>query len=281
MFFIKGVTEMKHLLIVAIVFLAASACQAAGPAFSDADGAEIEAAVSEVFQRMVDGMNEDDAEKILSAYSQDILYTGRGETFEGWDAFSQNVRDTYMDANLQVWHHRVDEIRVKALSQDYALVSAWGASGPEYQFGYSVTDLFHRTPDGWLIVNEHESDSSSPGVAGGLRSVNLFNLPESVSEADLLAGFRELNEAVRSTGYMDAGYSLLRVTQAQVEDTPSVGKDYILIGHWPDQAAYDEIHESAAYIAAGEKLQSTFDAMSESVAYSRYVQLPVGGPGEG
>ena len=58
----KGVIEMKHLLAVAIVLLATSACQAAGPPLSDAHQAEIEAAVSEIFQSMVDGMNEDDAE---------------------------------------------------------------------------------------------------------------------------------------------------------------------------------------------------------------------------
>jgi len=156
----QGVLEMKHLLAAATLLLAFSACQPAEPVLTEADRAEIEAAVRAVFQTMVDGMNEDDADKILGAYSQDILYTGKGETFEGWDAFNANVRNTYADPNLQVWHHRVDEIRVKVLSKDYAFVSAWGTSGPEYEFGYSVTDLFHRTPDGWLVINEHESDSS-------------------------------------------------------------------------------------------------------------------------
>lgn len=275
----QGVIEMKKLLAAATLFLATSACQPAQPALSEADRADIEASVTEVFQRMVEGMNEDDVEKILTAYSHDILYTGGGETWEGWDAFNENVRTSYSDPNLEAWHHRVDEIRVMALSEDYAFLTAWGASGPRYEFGYSVTDLFHRTPEGWLVINEHESDSSCPGVGGSMRSVNLFNLPESVNETEFLAGFRALNEAVRSTGHMDAGYTLFRITEAQVGDTPPIGKDYVLIGYWPNQSAYDQIHESAAYVAAGERLDPFFEELQESRVYSRYEQLPVGGPG--
>ena len=156
------VIEMRHLWAVAFVFAATSACQSVEPTMTDNDRAEIEAAVRGVFQTMVDGMNEDDVEKILSAYSHDILYTGEGKTEEGWDAFDENVRNAYRDPNLEPWHHRVDEIRVKVLSREYAILSAWGASGPDYEFAYSVTDLFHLTPDGWLIINEHESDSSPP-----------------------------------------------------------------------------------------------------------------------
>ena len=122
--------------------------------------------------------------------------------------------------------------------------------------------------------------SESPPLEGALRSVNLFDLPESVSEAEFVDAFRELNEVVSSTGHVDAGYSLYRITQAQVGDTPPIGKDYLLIGHWASQSVYDEIHESPAYVAAGEKLGPMFDALEGSRQYSRYEQLSVGGPSE-
>ena len=121
--------------------------------------------------------------------------------------------------------------------------------------------------------------SESATADGALRSVNLFDLPESVSEAEFVNAVRELNEAVHSIGQVDAGYSLFKVSQEQVEDTPPIGKDYVLIGHWASQSVYDEIHESAAYVEAGERLGPVFAALEESRQYSRYEQLSVGGPG--
>jgi len=157
---------MKHLATAALVLFTLFACQANEAPLTDTDRAEIETAVRVVFQTMVDGMNEDDGEKILSAYSHDILYTFEGETLEGWDAFAEDVRVSYSEPSLEPWHHRVDEIRVKVLSKEFAILSAWGVSGPQYEFGYSVTDLFQLTPDGWLIINEHESDNSPPEEEG-------------------------------------------------------------------------------------------------------------------
>jgi len=133
---------------------------------------------------------------------------------------------------------------------------------------------------GALAISASIPSSAPLPVEGALRSVNLFNLPESVTEAEFVDALRELNEVVHSTGHMDAGYLLLKIKQAQIGDTPSIGRDYVMIGHWASQSAYDEIHENAAYIAAGETLGPIFDALDESRIYSRYEQLSVGGPGE-
>ncbi len=157
---------MRYLATAALVLLSLSACQANEAPLSDTERAEIETAVRAVFQTMVDGMNEDDGEKILSAYSHDILYASKGEISEGWDAFSELVRSSYSGPSIEPWHHRVDEIRVRVLSEEFAFLSAWGSSGPEYEFGYSVTDLFQLTPEGWRVVNEHESDNSPPEEEG-------------------------------------------------------------------------------------------------------------------
>lgn len=134
---------------------------------------------------------------------------------------------------------------------------------------------------GALAVPAFLAPSGSPPAEGALRSVTLFDLPEEVSEAEFVAALRELNEAVHSTGHMDAGYSFFRIVEAEVEGAPPIGKEYLLIGHWASQEQYDEIHESAAYVATGERLGPVFEAMEESRVYSRYEQLSVGGPGEG
>jgi len=145
--------------------------------------------------------------------------------------------------------------------------------------------MFRRTAAGICLLGALAISASIPSSAplvmeGAIRSVSLFNLPESVTEAEFVDALRELNEVVHSTGHMDAGYSLFSIQQAESGDTPPIGRDYVMIGHWASQAVYDEIHENAAYIAAGETLGPIFDALDESRIYSRYEQLSVGGPGE-
>jgi hypothetical protein len=145
--------------------------------------------------------------------------------------------------------------------------------------------MFRAAAVGLLVLGALAAPSvltSSGGqtVDGALRSVTLFNLPEGVSEGAFVDAFRGLNEAVHSTGHIDAGYSLFKVVQARVEDAPPIGRDYILIGHWPSQAVYDEIHESAAYVEAGERYGQVFAALEQERQYSRYEALSVGGPGE-
>ena len=118
-----------------------------------------------------------------------------------------------------------------------------------------------------------------PVSAGALRSVSLFDLPEGVSESALVDAVSGLNAAVRATGHMDAGYALFKVTQGQGESVSSIGRNYVLIGHWSSQAVYDEIHKSAAYVEAGQRYGQTLTAV-ERRQYSRYEALSVGGPGE-
>ena len=132
-----------------------------------------------------------------------------------------------------------------------------------------------------LAFSSNLASSGSVPPEGTLKSVSLFDLPENITEAEFVSALRELNQAVHSIGHLDAGYSLWRVREAQVEDTPSIGNDYILIGSWASQAVYDEIHGSAVYQAAGERLSPIFDSLGETRQYFRYEELSVGGPGEG
>ncbi|MHB1193881.1 MAG: hypothetical protein ACYC6F_12640 [Longimicrobiales bacterium] len=121
--------------------------------------------------------------------------------------------------------------------------------------------------------------SNDPVADGALRSVSLFDLPEGVSESAFVDAVRGLNEAVRTTGHLDAGYALFKVTQGPMESVSSIDRDFVLIGHWSSQAVYDEIHKSAAYVEAGVKYGQILNAI-EHRQYSRYEALSVGGPGE-
>ena len=106
---------------------------------------------------MVKGMNQHDPAMILSAYAPSIVYTGNGEKTEGWDVLLAVTTAFHSAPENEDWRAEVDEIQVSVLSPDFALVAAWGRSGPDLKRPYAVTDLFKRTSDGWKVIHEHES----------------------------------------------------------------------------------------------------------------------------
>ena len=121
-----------------------------------------------------------------------------------------------------------------------------------------------------------ETSRDDPSV----KSVHLFDLPDGLSEDDLIAGLRILNRAIESTGHTEVGYVLWRVSEAQVGESGSIDKEYIMEGIWSSQAVYDEIHETEAWLEAREATMPVVAALGEVQLYSRYEQLSVGGPGE-
>jgi hypothetical protein len=108
-------------------------------------------------------------------------------------------------------------------------------------------------------------------VSPALKSHHLFNLPATITEAEFAAVLGDLNSAIAEAGYPEAGYRLWKVTGEQVGDYT-----YLWEGNWPSQAAYDTIHDHAAYAAAIERIPSSFDAMEEAQIYNRYVEIPLG-----
>jgi ketosteroid isomerase-like protein len=57
----------------------------------------------------------------------------------------------------------IDEVQIKVLTRELALVTARGRYGPELGRKYTITDLLQRTGEGWKIIHEHES-LSDPDV---------------------------------------------------------------------------------------------------------------------
>jgi hypothetical protein len=60
-----------------------------------------------------------------------------------------------------------------------------------------------------------------------------------------------------------------------------VGAGLILEGKWTDQETYDLVHALEAYEAIDEQTMEMFQRVAAGQRYTRYVRVPVGGPGEG
>ena len=118
-----------------------------------------------------------------------------------------------------------------------------------------------------LMVGVAATQSVSPN----LKSHHLFNLPDSITEADVIAALREVNSAVAEAGYPDAGYLLWKVTGEQ-----SGEYIYLWEGNWPNQEAYRSIHDDPAWLNAFGSNESVFGVIAEAQVYNRFIELPVG-----
>jgi hypothetical protein len=102
-----------------------------------------------------------------------------------------------------------------------------------------------------------------------LKSLHLLNLPDGMTEEDLAGVLTKANGAIHGEGHHMAGYRLWKVTGEQVGDYA-----YMSEGNWPNQEAYDAIHENEAYVAAVEGFD--YDAIRPVQVYNRYVEIPTG-----
>jgi hypothetical protein len=82
-------------------------------------------------------------------------------------------------------------------------------------------------------------------IENTLKSVSLFLDTTYLEPAEFLASLERINQAIDSIGYPDAGYQLWIVQSDTVDDFR-----FMLNGFWPDQAAYDEIHNHELYRSA-------------------------------
>ncbi len=160
---------MKHFTyLLMFVLLLVAACQQTNPSLTDKDKNEIETEVRAVFDRMVEGMNEHDAEKIVSCYlkSDQFHITGDGNMntdLENWENWIERL--TKWHADHQDWSVTLDKVIIDVLNREIAIVTARGMTsqpnetGKVVRRGYTVTDIFQHQKDGWIITNEHESVS--------------------------------------------------------------------------------------------------------------------------
>ncbi len=105
-----------------------------------------------------------------------------------------------------------------------------------------------------------------------LKTVHFFNLTWDAEETFLVEALQLLNSAIEEAGYPDAGYRLWKVS------TWREGRyAYLMEGIWPDQATYDTIHASSAWLAAQERVQPVMGQIVEQEVYDRFRAIPLVG----
>lgn len=93
------------------------------------------------------------------------------------------------------------------------------------------------------------------------KSLHLFELPEGVSEQQLSEFLKEMNSAISSEGYPDAGYHLYKITTRDDKFA------YFMEGVWPDSETYDKIHESEGWKSMAEKGKTMIEKIQANELY--------------
>lgn len=106
-----------------------------------------------------------------------------------------------------------------------------------------------------------------------IKSVHLFHMPESVTEAELVNAMQQMNTVVAEIGYPDAGY---RLWKAETED-PAYG--YYWEGVWPSAEVYRSVHDDPRYREVANDAFSELQPLLEPVeTYIRYGEVSGTGP---
>lgn len=79
-------------------------------------------------------------------------------------------------------------------------------------------------------------------IENTLKSVSLFYDSIMIEPSQLLSSLEKINKAIDSIGYPDAGYKLWLIQSDTIDDFR-----FLLEGNWPDQEAYDIIHNHELY----------------------------------
>lgn len=90
---------------------------------------------------------------------------------------------------------------------------------------------------------QKDSVEEKSKIENTLKSVSYWQDSLKVDPAKLLVSIEQVNKAIDSIGYPDAGYQLWRVQSDTVTDYR-----FQINGYWPNQEVYDEIHNHELYI---------------------------------
>jgi hypothetical protein len=117
--------------------------------------------------------------------------------------------------------------------------------------------------------NTQVSDAEEPAkIENTLQSVSYFQDTVGVDPTVLIKAFALMNEAIEEIGYPDAGYKLW----IRESDTSDVR--FMIEGLWPDQAAYELIHDNQLYIDASTRTANDTAMVGlVSVEYYRFEKI--------
>jgi hypothetical protein len=271
-------------LLVALVFILMAGCQPA-ETFTQAD---LDAAVAEV-QAELDGFwaawSAASFDEGMAYYSDEpeMTLATNGILWESKAVVEENFRSLFEAMDRQ--DVDLTDTRILALTPGIVYVTQAGTYTVVDQSGevspvrtYTGSLLWVKEGGDWTIVGYHGSEAAPPPAS--MNSVHLLNAPSAADEAAYAAGVRELNMAIREAGYPGNGYDLWKMGD-QNPEYESVGAGLILEGKWTDQETYDLVHALDAYNNIPPETLEMFQRVAEGQRYTRYMRVPVGGPGEG
>jgi hypothetical protein len=98
-----------------------------------------------------------------------------------------------------------------------------------------------------------------------LKSVSIWNDTVSIDPSKLLAAFIRINAAIDSIGYPDAGYELWQMKSDSINR-------FLVEGFWPNQNAYDAIHDHEIYKTAMKNEEQNWEGL-EMAWYNRFAKV--------
>ena len=103
------------------------------------------------------------------------------------------------------------------------------------------------------------------------KSIHLFNLPEGVSEKQIIASLSEINSVISDLGYSNVGYQLYKVESDTIQKYR-----YFMEGLWPDPETYRIIHEDEKWKQAAEKNTEMWEKVVVEEIYRRVLKVDTG-----
>ncbi len=127
-------------------------------------------AVREVFDRLVDGIKQVDADKVMSTYEKSdrlLIFNNNGSATIGWDNVKSNLTQSYPKiANVTL---EITGLRVEMMGSTAAYVSCkWKqtqeSDGTLESASGRMTLVFRLIAKQWKIVHRHTSPDNPPAT---------------------------------------------------------------------------------------------------------------------
>lgn len=259
-------------------------CQAQG-GFTQADLDAAEAEVTEVMEAFWEAWMAASFDEGMAYYADDpdLNMITDGFLWESKAQAAEAYRDYFEGMDRQ--EGVISETRVRALTPTVVEVVQVADFTQYFKDGqilgnqvYAMSWTWVKEGGSWKAVTMHNS-MAAPTPAS-MRSLHLLNAPSAADEEAYVLALSAFNLAIKDGGYPGNGYDLWKLGE-QDPEYASVGAGLVLEGSWADQEAYDAVHALDVYENIAPETTELFQRVSAGQRYTRYVRIPVGGPGEG
>lgn len=151
--------------ILLIFFSAIYGCQKRTASLTDAEKDVITKEISETFSLMKDAMNSHDIDGLKKFFSNtnDYVFTSGVNVFTNVNDHFELVLMTHTNPDLLPFVIDINDIRIRVLSPEYAIVSATGSVnssiGTDHEsfLSLALTNFMKKTEGKWQVIAGHES----------------------------------------------------------------------------------------------------------------------------